>query len=130
MNKIAGVRNGEHGAEENCKYLKVIVPNGADGLTITAEGITLDLPDGKIAVVPPLVTHSVAGGSEKTVTVLIEQPLLPLKGVAVIDDAANGGIRYAAEQAALFSKAENCAKVLNALGELIVSYIAVQSATA
>lgn len=130
MNKIVGVRNGQHGADENCKYLKVIVPNGAGGPTITADGETLDLPDGKIAVVPPFVPHSFKGGSEEAITVLIEQPLLPLKSVTVLDDAANGGIRYAAEQAILFSQTENGAGVMNALGELIVNYIAVQSAKA
>lgn len=128
MNKIVAVSFGQNEIEENCKYLKVIVSDNDDELSIvTGEGESA-FSHGQIAVIPALLAHKIIGGTQKTVTVLIEQPLLPLKNVTIIEDVANGGIRSTAEQAALFIKAENGTGVLNALGELIVNYIAVQSA--
>lgn len=126
MNRIVGVRFSESSNTENCKYLKVIVPNGGDKLTIVTDGGELDFSDGKIAVIPPLATHSVKGGAQAVITVLIEQPLLPLKSVTVISDVINGGIRSAAEQAAGFANEQGGEAVLNALGDLIVSYITLQ----
>ncbi len=128
MNKIVGVSFGNSGADENCKYLKVVVSDSADEISIVSDGGEYDFSHGKIAVIPALAAHSIKGGSQNSITLLIEQPLLPLKSITVIDDVANGGIRSAAEQSALFSKAENGAGVLNALGELIVNYIALQCA--
>ena len=128
MNKIVGVSFGYTETEENCKYLKVIASYGADEISIVTDDGEYDFSYGKIAVIPAFFPHSVKGGSPKTVTLLIEQPLLPLRSVTVIDDVANGGIRSAAEQAAVFLNAENGAGVLNALGELTVSYVTVQSA--
>lgn len=134
MNNVVGVRVGAYGTgksppaneQGNNKYLKVIVSDVDDGIEISSDGEAFTLSRGEIAVIPPFLPHVITGGSQGTVTVYIEQPLLPLKDVKIIEDVVNSGLRSATEQAAHFFQADNGARVLNALGELIVSYIAVQ----
>ena len=128
MNNVVGVRSGAYTAErENDKYLKVVVPVGNGKMQISSVGTTYALAAGQIAVIPPFLSHSAEGGGEEAITVLIEQPLLPLKGVKVIADVVNCGLRSAAEQALAFFGEGNATLVLSALGALIVSYIASQS---
>ena len=127
MNSIVGVHCGAYSAErKNDKYLKVVVPGDSDETEISSNGETHRLLKGQIAVIPPLVPHAASGGSQETIALFIEQPLLPLKGVKVIPDVINDGLRTVAEQAAHFFN-QDAPSVMKALGALIVSYIAVQS---
>lgn len=130
MNKIVGVSFSVENGEENCKYLKVISTCRQDEVTISTKSGEYVCRDGSIAVIPAFTSHNIKGGSQGTITLLIEQPLLALKSVTVTDDVANGGVRLAAEQAATFQSVENGTGILNALGELIVNYIAFKCAKA
>ena len=128
MNNIISVRGGAYSDErESDKYLKIVVADRGDELEITADGQRLPLKGGEVAIIPPLLAHSLNGGSEGTVTILIEQPLLPLRQIEIVGDEMHSGIRSAAEQAMRYFGTEGAARILNALGELIISYIAVQS---
>ena len=128
MNNIVGVRSGIYSAErESDKYLKVIVPCGDGEMLLSCAEETHRLCKGQIAVVPAFAKHTASGGTEKTVTVFIEQPLLPLKSVKIISDVVNCGVRLAAEQALAFSAEADSTLIMNALGALIVSYIGAQS---
>ena len=104
------------------KSLKIFIPE--------TEGGQIEFTGGKkffglreIIIVPPNSAHKIS--TAEGITVLIEQPLLPLKEIAVVSDVVNDGIRRAAEQAAAFFTADARGReaVLNALGELLTAYI-------
>ena len=130
MNKIvfAG-RIAELDGERVNKCLEVIVPSGGERKLISG-GIELDF-GGRIAVIPAYCKYSVVGHSADDLHVLIEQALTPLKRAEVISDVANDGIRHACLQAEEFLNGGYDLKdlVLSALGELIMSYAAQNSAT-
>ncbi len=132
MNIIVYAGNAPHGDNPAAdgflsnKSLKVYVPE-ADG-----QGGRILWKDGErgfgckeIVIIPPNVPHkfSADGG----ITVLLDQPLLPLYEIEIITDVKNDGIRRAAEQAAIFYGDDCGGKegVLSALGGLIAAYIAV-----
>ena len=126
MNNIVGVRCGGYCPErENDKYLKVVVPGGEDEMLLSFGEEEHTLAKGQVAIIPAFAKHALRGG-EQAITVFIEQPLLPLKGVTIMDDVVNCGVRYACEQAAAFSADNGSALIMGALGALIVSYIAAQ----
>ena len=129
MNKIVGVLSSSCG-ENGCKYLKVVVTDKDSSLSVVTQDGELAITKGAAAIIPPLIPHSFKGDTKGVITLLIEQPLLPLKGAVVISDGVIDGLRSAAEQAVLYDKAENGAIVLNALGELIVSYLTLYNAKA
>lgn len=108
------------------KSLKIYVPDAdGQGGCVNCTGGSHGFGRGEIVIIPPNVPHKIAdnyGG----ITVLIEQPLLPLNEVEVTADVENDGIRRAAEQAVAFSDDDRDGKegVLSALGALITAYIA------
>lgn len=129
MNNIARVRRGGYGEKffacpkEDGRYLKIISADIGDALAISADGNEFSLNGGEVAVIPSLVPHSVRGGGEGTLTLYLEQPMLPLREIRVFADVAGGGVRKAAEQAAIFCGSEGGAQIMNALGALLVGYI-------
>ncbi len=127
MNNVAHVRSGSLGKGGNMpsggKFLTVICPDAGDKIEITSGGSSYSLSGGQVAVISPLCPFVAEGGSAGAITVCIEQPLLSLKGVRIFGDAEGGGIRKAAEQAAVFFGKNGCGQILNALGQLIACYI-------
>lgn len=107
------------------RALKIYVPDegGAGGRVHWSDGAH-SFGWGEIVVVPPNVAHKFTD-TDGGITVLIEQPLLPLKQVDVKIDVINDGIWRAAEQAVAFYGGDCAGKeaVLAALGGLIVGYI-------
>lgn len=78
------------------------------------------IADGVVTIVPPYCGQTVSEG----LRVLIEQPLTNLKSVCVLRGEEADGIKFAAEQAAaLFGQGGRGEAVLDALGDLIISYI-------
>lgn len=102
----------------------------ADGM-ITNKALKIFLPDTaggvhwKAVIIPPMAPHKFSDVLCGGITVLIEQPLCPLKEVTFADDCDNGCIRQAAEQAVYFynGDGEGREAVLAALGNLLISYI-------
>ncbi|MDE7379541.1 MAG: helix-turn-helix transcriptional regulator [Clostridia bacterium] len=135
MNNIVYAGTVPHGDQPNTdgyvtnRVLKVFVPKaggrGGRLYSPTAENGCCNFGSGEIAVVPPGVAHKFADDTDSGITVLIEQPLSPLKEVDILTDAENELIRFAAKQAVDFYEGDSYGKVgvLAALGELIVSYI-------
>ncbi len=130
MNNVVQVYRGDCGGatapDENGliteKSLKIFIPE-TDGGQIEFAGGKKFFGLREIVIVPPNSAHKIS--TAEGITVLIEQPLLPLKEITVVSDVINEGIRSAAEQAAAFFAAETRGKeaVLNALGELLTAYI-------
>lgn len=81
---------------------------------------------GGVTAVPPQCEY---GGKYDGVCVLIEQPLLNLKTAVTFPDVENGGILFAARQAAAFFNADGTKNqlVLVALGNLITAYVALKT---
>ena len=102
----------------------------ADGM-ITNNALKIFVPDSgggvhwKAVIIPPMAPHKFSDVLCGGITVLIEQPLCPLKEVTFADDCDNGCIRQAAEQAVYFynGDGEGREAVLAALGNLLISYI-------
>lgn len=102
----------------------------ADGM-ITNKALKIFVPDSgggvhwKAVIIPPMAPHKFSDVLCGGITVLIEQPLCPLKEVTFADDCDNGCIRQAAEQAVYFynGDGEGREAVLAALGNLLISYI-------
>ena len=134
MNNIVGVRRGPFGndrrKESNSRYLEIIFPSAGDEIEICRGGEIIRLGGGEIALIPALLPHSLCGGSQDSLALDFEQPLLPLKQVKIIKEVANGGMRHAAEQAAAFFDEYGAACVINALGELIISYAGIRCGSA
>lgn len=125
MNNIVGVRTGEFPQKaDGNRYLKIVSAGKGDIITLCRGGEELTIPEGGVAVIPPLLPFTLRGVSDGTVTLFIEQPLVALKEITVCPDVQGGGIRKAAEQAAAFFSKRNSAPVMSALGELAVSYVA------
>lgn len=103
MNKITFA--GRDGADEERanKSLEVVIEDG-----------------GEVTVVPPYCGQTGSGG----LRIFIEQALTPLKNVCVVRGGEADGIKFAAEQAAVyFGQGGKSEAVLDALGGLIVGYI-------
>lgn len=102
----------------------------ADGMFVNkALKIFVPARDGnahrKAVIIPPLIPHKFSDILCGGITVLIEQPLCPLKEVTFAD-CVHDYIRQAAEQAVYFFNDESSSgreAVLAALGNLLVSYI-------
>lgn len=101
-------------------------PNGYDGASRKYFQIIVPKSGGEILLIPPLASFDASRADKEGIYILIEQALLPLKDAATVCDAPGDGIRHAAEQAAaLFNSAyKKRDAVIAALGELIISYIA------
>ena len=78
---------------------------------------------GRVTVVPPLVKCEISGGAGIRIT--LEQAILPFKKITEINDDENCGILFAARQAVYYFnlKSPKSGLVLNALGELLASYL-------
>lgn len=74
------------------------------------------------AVIPPNVQFGFESCTDGDLIICIEQPLIPPFGGVRSGANRGGGIKSAAEQAAIYLK-ENKKAVLSALGGLIVSYV-------
>ena len=124
MNEVVNVRCGELLSERGSgKYLKIILSGKGDAVEISAKDGTYNFSRGEIAVIPPLLSYTVTGGGAGTIAVFLDHPMLPLKNIAVIQDVESAGIRFAAEQALRLFDGQNT-RIVNALGELIVSFAA------
>ena len=120
MNGIAFANLTEENAEARAeKYFKIIVPQ--DDCRVDYADGSLELSDGQIAVVPPLLKHGVRG---RTVCVGLEQALLPFKELRVISDD-DGAIAHVAAQSLKYFGEENSTRdgILAALGTLLVTYV-------
>lgn len=101
MNKIIFAGKNADGEREN-KYLEIIISGNS------------------IAVSPPYCEYRAAGAD--FLRVFIEQPLTPLKDFASFKDDS-GIIALAAQEAQKFLACENGEAVLQALGNLLISYV-------
>ncbi|MDE6667136.1 MAG: helix-turn-helix transcriptional regulator [Clostridia bacterium] len=101
MNKIVFAGKNADGERQN-KYLEIIISGDA------------------VVVAPPYCEYRAEGAD--FLRVYIEQPVTPLKEVVYFTDG-DGMIRHAATAAKEFLKQEKSEAVLQALGNLLVSYV-------
>ena len=119
MNTVifAGVPNNLSGERFN-KHFEIIVAE-TRGEIMWSGGKT-EFSRGDIAVIPPLVRHSLRGGG---LHVLIDKALLPFKEPLVFHDDSAGGVAHAAKQAQNYLSSDRGELVAEALGGLIVAYV-------
>lgn len=118
------------GAEEAKEHAhgdyEIIVFNGAG--SVTAEGTANAVLEGSVAVIPPLIKHSVTCGN--AVRAVIDKALLPVRSAVIIGAESAEEIRYAVARACSLFK-DNAPKnegVLSAYGNLIAALIAAYAA--
>ena len=103
MNKIVFAGRFGYEQERAKRYLEILVTNG------------------EVKVVPP---YSESAEEVDGLRVFIEQPVTPVKSVCILRGSEAEGVRQAAEQAAVFfGQGGKSRAVLDALGNLLISYI-------
>lgn len=129
MNNItfAGAVSGAEEEKEHAHGDFEIIAFNSAGKLLT-EGVENAIPEGGVAVIPPLLKHRVTCGS--AVRAVLDKALLPVKSIAVIGAENAEEIRHSVMRAcSLFE--ENATKnegVLSAYGNLIASLIAAYAA--
>lgn len=93
-----------------------------------ADGVKYSVDEGGVAVIPPILKHSVAG--RNAVRAVLDKALLPVKTAMVIGAENAEEIGYAVMRAcALFKgNAAECEGVLSAYGNLLAALIAAYAA--
>lgn len=125
MNDItfAGAVNGAEEAKEHFHGDFEIIVFESAGF-FYADGVKYSVPEGAVAVIPPLLKHSVAG--DNAVRAVLAKALLPVRTALLIDADNAEEIRHSVMRACpLFGKnAAKCEGVLSAYGNLIAALIA------
>lgn len=134
MNKItfAG-RIPDFNGVQKSKCYEIIVPAlcGSGGRLVT-ENTSKSYGANEIIIIPPNLRYELEGAHPEDIHLSLERATLSLKQPDVMRDVENDGIRHAAIQAEAFfcSVNDNKEMVLSALGNLIISYIGLQSGEA